>query len=303
MREAVSQESAPVAFDRQPHARTEAQSRARPPQIKTKEAVRENRGVDRRDADRFENYPADKPAEQRSLKTVQVRPPKATVPRGSLPDEPAVHPPTRTAPPAERPSGPPAVKTREVYIRQQAPASVQLDTEDTVRQGERGFVQAQGRKRAVKQSERRWDLREGNARRTPQQRTENSSSPAPIQKWHGGDRDFPKQHHSVRRTTRRTGKAAEQTAQNTVRGVKASKKAAKDTGRTTKQAVKTTSRSAKQAVKTADCTVRTAQKTAQATVKATQRAVQAARRRRPPPRLRPKPPWRRLKRPLRPSRN
>ena len=96
-RKAVSQESAPVAFDRQPHARTEAQSSARPPQIKTKEAVRESRCVVRKDTGKFENYPADKPAEQRSLKAFQDRTPESTIPRESLPDEPAVHPRNRAA--------------------------------------------------------------------------------------------------------------------------------------------------------------------------------------------------------------
>lgn len=194
-----------------------------------------------------------------------------------MPDEPAVQSPTRTAPPAERPFGPPAVKTRDVYIRQQTSASVQPPAEATVRQGERGFVQTQGRKQAVKQSERRRDLHEGNARRTPRQGTESSSSPVPAQKRRGSDPDFQTHHHPFRRTARSTEKAAGRTTQNTIRSVKASKKAAKDTDRATKQAVKITSRSAKQAVKTADRTVRTAQTTAQATVKATQRAVQAAR--------------------------
>ncbi len=211
------------------------------------------------------------------MKAFQDRTPESTIPRESLPDEPAVHPRNRAATHPERPSGPPAIKTREVYIRQQTPASVQPPAEATVRQGEYEFAQAQGRKQAVKQSGRRRNLCEGNARRTPRQGTESSSSPVPAQKRRGSDPDFQTHHHPFRRTARRTGKAAEQAAQNTVRGIKASKKAAKDTGRTAKQAVKTTSRSTKQAVKTADRTVRTAQKTAQATVKATQRAVQAAR--------------------------
>lgn len=194
-----------------------------------------------------------------------------------MPDEPVVHPPGRAATHPERPSGLPAVKTREVYIRQQTPASAQPPTEATIVQGKQKFVQAQGRKRAVKQSGRRRDLCEGNARRTPRQGLESSATPAPAQKQHGDDRGSQNQHPPVRRTAHRPGKAAEQTAQHTVRGIKASKKAVKDTGRAAKQTIKTTSRSTKQTVKTADHTVKVTQKTAQVTVKATQRAVQAAR--------------------------
>lgn len=275
-RETVSREPS-LASDRPASARTEAQRSAYPPQIKTKEAVRENRWVHRKDADKFDSYPTDKPAEQGSPRIFRNKSSEIKTSRRSPADEPAVHPSDGPTAPTVHPPKPPDIKTRDTYVRRQRPKSEQPPTEPAFRQGKQRFIQDQGRKSAVKQSEGpRQNLTGSEARPVSQQRTDSSITPFPSQRQHGGD-NHPRSHHTARRTVHRAEKAAERTARNTARSIKASKKAAKDTGRAAKQAVKTASRSTKQAVKTADRTVRTAQKTAQATIKATQRVVQAVR--------------------------
>ena len=214
----------------------------------------------------------DKPAEQGSSRIFRNKSSEIKTPRRSPADEPVVHPSDGAATPAEHLPRPPDIKARNAYVRRQRLGSEQPPTEPVFRQGKQEFIQAQGRKSAVKRSEnRRQNLTDSEVHPVPQQRTDSSITTFPSQQ-NGGD-NYPRSHHTARRAVHRTEKAAERTA----RGIRGSKKVVKDTGRTTKQAIKTTSRSAKQAVKTADHTVKVTQKTAQATVKATQRAVQAAR--------------------------
>lgn len=199
------------------------------------------------------------------------------MPQGASLDEPAGHPSDGLAATQERPSRPPAIKTREVYAKRQAPATEQSPVEAAARQGRQEFVQTQGRKAAVKRSEdRRKDMSRREEHHGLQQKPDGSAVPVPSQQKYS-DNSHPHSHHTAKRTVRRTEKATGRAARNTARSVKSSQKAVKETARTTKQVAKTTSRSARQAVKTADHTAKVTQKTAQATVKATQRAVQAAR--------------------------
>lgn len=253
------------------------QSSAHPPQIKTKEAVRENRWIYRKDADKIDSYSADKPTEQGSPRIFRNKSSEIKTSRRSPADEPAVHPSDGTATPTEHLPKPADIKTRNAYVRRQRPGPEQPPTEPAFRQGKQEFIQIQGRKAAVKRSEsRRQNLTGSEARPVPQQRTDSSVTPFPSQRQHDCS-NHPRSHHTARRAVHRAEKAAERTARNTARGIRSSKKAVKDTGRAVKQSVKATSRSTRQAVKTADHTMKVTQKTAQATVKATQRAVQAAR--------------------------
>ena len=152
-REAVSREPSPVS-DRQP-SRADVQNRARPMQIKTREAVRENRWVHRKDADKIGSYPMDKPAEQGSSRIFRNKSSEIKTPRRSPADEPVVHPSDGAATPAEHLPRPPDIKARNAYVRRQRLGSEQPPTEPVFRQGKQEFIQAQGRKSAVKRSENR----------------------------------------------------------------------------------------------------------------------------------------------------
>lgn len=173
-----------------------------------------------------------------------------------------------------------SIKTKDAYIRSQ-PAVSSVSPPQAFAQGQRKFVQQQGRKAAIKRTEVR---RIGNSTVPPTKGGEDIASPAPVRQGYASA-------HPAHRTVRlgnpdaqpvrdggksivKTGRSVQKPAERTARhAIKTAERSSRQTIKTTQRAAKTAARTTKTSVQTA----KTAQRTAQATVKATQRAVQAAR--------------------------
>lgn len=173
-----------------------------------------------------------------------------------------------------------SIKTKDAYIQSQ-PAVSSVSPPQAFAQGQREFVQQQGREAAIKRAEVR---RIGNSTVPSARGGEDIAPPAPVRQGYASAHPA---HRPVRlgnpdaqpvrdggKSTVKTGRSVQKTSERTARhAIKTAERSSRQTIKTTQRAAKTATRTTKTSAQTA----KTAQRTAQATVKATQRAVQAAR--------------------------
>ena len=165
----------------------------------------------------------------------------------------------------------PDIKTKGAYLHRQAAASMELPIQKRT-QGGREFVQAQGRKEAI----RRTEVRRSRAKKTPAV-IQTSDEKAALQSNTAGR--FPRPPAEIQSSSlplqrqdvpSSTGPRAEKPATQAVKSAASKEKKAV-------KASKAGIKHSRQAVKAADRSAKATQKTAQATAKAPQRAVKAAR--------------------------
>jgi len=173
-----------------------------------------------------------------------------------------------------------SIKTKDAYIQSQ-PAVSSVSPPQAFAQGQREFVQQQGREAAIKRAEVR---RIGNSTVPSARGGEDIVPPAPVRQGYASAHPA---HRTVRlgnpdaqpvrdggKSTVKAGRSVQKTSERTARhAIKTAERSSRQTIKTTQRAAKTAARTTKTSAQTA----KTAQRTAQATVKATQRAVQAAR--------------------------